>query len=360
MEGLPASEAEEFYVYQYLVCAAPAIDGTVQPEAARQFAPQAEPPKPESGPAIGRRTLRIMYLGDFGSSWRHETQAANALLELGHSVTRFHEYLMPSPSHVLKELNSGRYDCLLFYKGRIGARTTPEIFDNTGEAIAEVIQKTKVPCYTWYVDRALGFSCSPSREIWMRRVAPLCRVAFVADGALAQTDWARWHMLREPISRSSVQKLHVPEKDRRDLAFIGQLYGTRAEELTSIQAVFPIQVISGVYGSDLSPVLKSYRIILGPRYPTVPGFWGNRVYVVLGHGGFFLAPEVAGMSEEGILPGIHYAPLGEDPLADVGRWLPRPEERERIARAGQDLILSRFTYDRAVQELCRVIGETLS
>jgi hypothetical protein len=91
----------------------------------------------------------------------------------------------------------------------------------------------------------------------------------------------------------------------------------------------------------------------------VPGFWGNRVYVVLGHGGFFLAPEVEGMREEGLLPGVHYAPLGDDPVADVRSWLARPEERERVARAGQEFVLERFTYPRAARELCRVIEETL-
>jgi hypothetical protein len=106
-------------------------------------------------------------------------------------------------------------------------------------------------------------------------------------------------------------------------------------------------------------VIQRFRIILGPRYPTVPGYWGNRVYVVLGHGGFFLAPEVAGLSEECILPGVHYAPLGPDPAADVRDWLGRAEERARIARAGQELVLAQFTYERACRELCRVIEETL-
>jgi hypothetical protein len=303
--------------------------------------------------------LRIMYLGDFSSSWRHETQAANALQALAHEVSRFHEYQVPGVREVLDELNSGRYDCLLFYKGRINVRAAAEIFEPTGEAIAEVLQRTKVPCYTWYVDRAYRFDFQPSREAWMRRVAPLCRTAFVADGALAQTPWARWHILREPIGHETVKKWDVPDGDREALGFIGQLYGSRQEELAAVAAAFPLRLISGVYGPALSAVVRSYKIILGPLYPTVPGFWGNRVYVVLGHGGFFLAPEVPGMREEGILAGVHYAPLGADPVADVRTWLARPEERERIARAGQELVLSRFTYAHAVQELCRVIRETL-
>jgi 2-polyprenyl-3-methyl-5-hydroxy-6-metoxy-1,4-benzoquinol methylase len=366
IKELSSEEAEEFFAYQFLVTAIPGsgINPAARGESSNPAAREPSPPvevragtPDEGGPA--RRHLRIMYLGDFGSSWRHETLAAKALLEQGHTVGRFHEYDMPSVGHVVEELNSGRYDCLLFYKGRIGARSSAEVFAPTGEAVAEVIRRSKVPCYTWYVDRAYQFEFQPSREEWMRRVAPLCRVVFVADGPLAQTPWARWHVLREPVDPTTVQKLNVPDGDRQPLGFIGQLYGGRAEELAAVEAAFPLQVISGVYGAGLSPVLQSYKIILGPRYPTVPGFWGNRVYVVLGHGGFFLAPEVEGMRAEGIVPGVHYAALGEDAVADVRYWLARPAERERIARAGQELVLSRFTYAHAVRELCRVIERTL-
>jgi SAM-dependent methyltransferase len=371
--GLPPGETEEFYVYQYLITAQSVADGLPPASAAPVPVPAAtisEQPLPER-PATrkvrvagarrsrSRGKLRIMLLGDFGSSWRHETQTANALVEQGHAVSRFHEYLMPSVDHVVGELNSGRYDCLLFYKGRIAARTQEEVFCPTGEPIAQVIEQAKPPCYTWYVDRAYQFDLQPSREVWMRRVAPLCRLAFVADAALACTSWGRWRILREPIDHRCVQRLHVAEAQRKPLAFIGQLYGSRAEELAPLAAEFPIEVITGTYGAALSPAVQGYRIILGPRYPTVPGFWGNRVYVVLGHGGFFLAPEVEGMREEGILPGVHYAPLGPDARPDVRRWLACPDERARIARAGQELVLERFTYRRAVRQLCQAIEETL-
>ncbi len=339
--NLPPEEAQEFYVYQYLVTAEPVANGAPSqpvhtPANADQPRKEAQSHKriaaalPEADKRTARRParrkLRIMLLGDFGSSWRHEALTANALLDLGHAVSRFHEYLMLSVERVAAEVNSGRYDCLLFYKGRVGARSLEEVFAPTGEAIAAVIERARVPCYTWYVDRAYQFDFQPAREAWMRRVAPLCRVAFVADGALAGTDWARWHILREPIDPGVVQRLCVPDDQRKPLAFIGQLYGNRADELAAITTAFPLEFITGTYGAALSAAIQGHKIILGPRYPTVPGFWGNRVYVVLGHGGFFLAPEVEGMRDEGFLPGVHYAPLGDDPVADV-RLLARPARR---------------------------------
>jgi spore maturation protein CgeB len=65
------------------------------------------------------------------------------------------------------------------------------------------------------------------------------------------------------------------------------------------------------------------------------------------------------MEAEGLIAGTHYASYDRDPREAIDYWLARPEERERITRAGQELVLNRFTYDRQVEELCRVIEETL-
>ncbi len=356
IEGLPQQEAEEFFAYQYLVVATPTRTAP-SPEDEQTRTNGLAVWQPTTRPSS--KTLRVLHLGNFKSAWRHEALTANALEELGHSVRRIHEYAEASPTSVLAELESGRYDCLLFYKGRIGAQTHAEVFNPTGELIAEVLEHTKVPCYTWYVDRAYQYEFQPSREAWMRRVAPLCRVAFVAETALTHTNWGHWHLLREPCDARSVREMTVPESEKQDLAFLGQIYGTRAEELSAVTAAFPIDIIEGVYGADLSALIPRYRIVLGPRFPCVSGYWGNRVYVVLGNGGFFLAPDVPGMREEGLVAGEHFAALGDDPVASIRKWLANPVERLRIAREGKQLVLSRFTYTHAVSELCRVIQDTL-
>ena len=126
-----------------------------------------------------------------------------------------------------------------------------------------------------------------------------------------------------------------------------------------IRREFKVNVISQVFGRELSSVIRRHRIIIGPSYPSAAGYWSDRIYVVLGHGGFFLAPEVPGMRDEGLEPGVHYAALGDDPVRDIRYWLARPEERARIARQGQELVLSRFTYEDRVRELCAVIAATL-
>jgi glycosyltransferase involved in cell wall biosynthesis len=303
-------------------------------------------------------SLRILFLANYSGVWNNPAGVADALEGLGHRVTRRHEFAVPGPEALLDELGSGRFDCLLFSKGRLGAVELPDILQPDGEAIAAVLRGSPVPAYMWYVDRVIGFD--PARETWMRKVAPLARVAFITDGQLAQKDWADFRILRQGILQSTVREADVPEAEQRDVAFIGAIYGERAAELAPVRRRFPLEQITDVFGPDLAAVIPRYRIILGPRFPSVPDYWSDRIYVVLGHGGFFLAPEVPGMCAEGFKPGRHYAPLSDDPAADVAYWLERPDERRRIARAGRELVLGHFTYQQRLAELCRVIRETLT
>ncbi len=305
------------------------------------------------------RQLRFLYLGNFKDPNKMEQAVASILESLGHRVTRRHDSDVPSPDCLVEEANGGQHDCLLFHKGCIGARSLGDVLQPTGDAIAEVIKRSNIPCYTWYCDRAYQYDFDPSGELWMRKVAPLCRVAFVSDGQLAATDWANWHVLRQGAHREKVRPAEVAESDRRPIAFVGQVYGERGRELGAIAKSFQVDIIDGVFDARLNAVLKSYKIILGLNYPLAPGYWGDRLYIVLGHGGFFLAPEIEGMREEGFLPDVHYGRRKEDPVADIRDWLERPADRDRIARAGQAHVLAHHTTQHRVEKMCRVIASTL-
>jgi Methyltransferase domain/Glycosyl transferases group 1 len=366
-------DAEEFFVYQYLIVARPGKAAPTRDfaESAKGFyekngngaaniAPRYNTVDPsEARPLAGG--LRVAFLGNFEQAWSTEGYAADALNRMGHTVHRIHEYGVASASEVLEQIQRFQADCLLFFKGRIGVDPSDAqaVLHPDPRRLLEVLRRSPVPAYLWYYDRVHEYASEPSRLEWMRQVAPHCRVAFVTDGGLATTGWANWHVLRQGISRPTVAMIDVSEHDREDLAFVGQLYGARWDELAPIRREFKVNVISEVFGRELSSVIRRHRVIIGPRFPSAPGYWSDRIYVVLGHGGFFLAPEVPGMREEGFAPGVHYAALGDDPIHDVRYWLARPEERARIARQGQDLVLGRFTYEDRVHELCATVASTL-
>ncbi len=381
----PPEEAEEFFVYQYLMVARPRTGQTNGTRESNGFkishhrgarsalatrgmplSAQNEslPVETRSGaqqtnkPRIAGRALRISFLGNFDQDWSTEGYAADALEHLGHTVSRIHEYGVQSESDVIARIRDFQADCLVFFKGRIGVdpRNSSAVLCPDPSRLIQLIRRSPVPAYLWYYDRVHDYDAEPARLEWMRQVAPLCRIAFVTDAGLTSANWANWRVLRQGISRPTVTGIQVPENERHDLAFVGQIYGERHQELAPLQRAYKVKVISQVFGRDLSALIRRQRIIIGPRYPSAPGYWSDRIYVVLGHGGFFLAPEVEGMRDEGFVPGVHYASVGDDAVCDVRYWLSQPEQRERIAREGQALVLSRFTYEDRVRILCDAIA----
>ncbi len=306
----------------------------------------------------GTRQLKILYMRY--TNPLDTSRFVKAIRDNGHDVEILDERAIESPEALIELINNGDYDCLVFFKGRINPKTQTELISPTGDGIARVLREIKIPGYTWYCDKVLDFEYNRSRELWMQKVAPLCRVAFISDGALAKhTNWGRWHILNQGIFREDVRFIDVPEDERRDIAFVGSIYGERAKELDPVAAGFQLDVVFNAHGPKLSRILRSYKIIIGPRYPSVPFYWSARLYDTLGHGAFFLAPEIEGMREEGFIPGVHYAALSDDPVADVRYWLDHPAERELIAKVGQELVLSRFTFSHRIQELVQAICNTL-
>ena len=303
------------------------------------------------------KSLKILFLANFSGFWNSPAGVAEVLEELGHTVTRRHEFAVPNAETLIRDIQQGDYDCLLFSKGRLGAVTPREVLSPDGNAIERVLRRTDIPAYMWYGDRVLGFL--KEREAWMKRVAPLCRIAFVNDGPLAETGWANFRLLRLGVLRHHIRSVSISESEKRDVAFIGSIYGSRESELAPVREIIGLDQITGVYGPQLSEVLNQYRIVLGPRFPSIPNYWSDRIYLVLGHGGFLLAPEVEGMRAEGLIPGVHYACVSHDTVRDVRFWLERPEERARIAAAGQRLVLDRFTCRHRLEEICGMIRQSL-
>ena len=79
-----------------------------------------------------------------------------------------------------------------------------------------------------------------------------CRVVFVTDGGLATTDWANWHVLRAGVSRPTVdEQMLVPERERDDLAFVGQLYEVRLEEMAAVCGEFSLTSFPAFMGEPV-------------------------------------------------------------------------------------------------------------
>jgi Glycosyl transferases group 1/DUF based on E. rectale Gene description (DUF3880) len=161
----------------------------------------------------------------------------------------------------------------------------------------------------------------------------------------------------------------APAAYRCEVSFVGSGHSPyRYPVLRAVAAVSQLQIrgpgwsngpadlpVAGgaVYGRDLSRVIRAAGISLGvsshPLQDRDRASASNRMWKILGCGGFYLGPHVTGI-ETFAADGRHCAWYrGADQAAELARhYLDRPEERERIAQAGREHALRHHTYAQRV------------
>jgi glycosyltransferase involved in cell wall biosynthesis len=99
---------------------------------------------------------------------------------------------------------------------------------------------------------------------------------------------------------------------------------------------------------------KSKIAIGDSQWPNATGFVSNRLFQAMAAGVFVLHQRIRGMEKLlGIRDGEHLVIWDDfiDLKAQIEHWLPRDEERERIAKAGQNYVLTHHSFDARVEEL---------
>lgn len=317
--------------------------------------------------------LKILYLGSFAESWSTETYIANALEHAGHSVERLEEAEAESES-VVARCRELKPDVLLGAKWRLMAgsagRPTPEAGDwpHSGEAVVAMLDAARPHVgrtVTWVFDLlAPDFVLGQGRFEWALRVAGACDVFATTDGATAPS-----------IPNSAVIRQGVPDDVDHsaawqphdyegDVLFLGRAYGLRAALAEACGAQFGnrFRVVNDCRGAELTRLVRSYRVVVGPLWPYYADYWSNRLYVVTGHGGLFAAPSVAGMEGEGWQAWRNYLPLPRDAASAVAKlreFVTRYHggQLETIRRQGFEHAVARCGYTQRVTELLAAVRE---
>lgn len=97
-------------------------------------------------------------------------------------------------------------------------------------------------------------------------------------------------------------------------------------------------------------------IVIGDTYPDTEAFVSNRLFQVLGAGGFLLQQRSKNLDKyTGLISGTHYAEWTDlkDLAIKIKYWLnpERAEARRQIAEAGQSFVRANFSYQAQVQKL---------
>lgn len=298
--------------------------------------------------------MKVLYVGDFKADHSTENYVAYGLRQNGVDVTCVQENSEMPSNALISHIKESKPDFVLFCKNRFYGR---------GDLLVERIRKEGVLTVTWLFD--LYFDLP--KEMGIRRTihdaAFLSDVVFTSDGGHDKqfADLKINHRLLR-------QGIHEPEAhygkkiDAPEIVFIGtNSYSERDRLLSGLRKRYGDRFahygshahMDEVRGEELNNLLTSAKIVVGDSVPS-PMYWSNRIYEVLGRGGFLIHPKVDGLEKE-FKYYEHFMPFDygkhEQLFEIIDYYLEHDEEREKIRKAGHEFVKENYTYTKRCKAL---------
>ena len=296
----------------------------------------------EAAIARGARALGHMARMLDAKGWTRLGRLAPALLI--RMADRF------APDVVILTRYAARLDDATLARLVRGRQATTWYFDFAEQAHAEVVRLARA-------SGSLYLTCPSLRETYSRAGVP--DVRFLPQAV-------------DPAEDHPAES--VPARFRCDVSFVGSgQYPDRHSLLRGVASVADLQIrgpgwdahqhdlpVRGgrVRGRRLARVIAGAAVSLGAAATCAQGeaplCISNRMWKVLGCGGFFLGPWTPGI-ESLVREREHCALFRSEPdaIAQVRDWLGRPEERATIARVGRAHALAHHTYAHRLELLLR-------
>lgn len=298
----------------------------------------------------------ILYLAHLKNNKHRENDEdiLFALKKLGYKVL-----IEDDREFNMKEIikKAEKADLFLFHKGGMDEDTeeTSRLSLERLTVLLQTIRKQNPACKIafWYVDKIYR-----GREIMVEAVLPLVDFGFTVDGT-----YVRRHIHKNLIDLKQATADKFPKGHKNpiyecDIAYVGSVYAEPRKQFVSAmgrQYGEHFRVYTDVYGQDFADLCVSAKIIISPDYPLNDFYWGDRIYRVLGCGGFLIHPRLHGLTENGIINNAHYVGYydwEEIKAACDGFLLKRNDKiRKKIAKQGHDLIMKDHTYTKRLETL---------
>ncbi|UCD85135.1 MAG: glycosyltransferase [Deltaproteobacteria bacterium] len=325
--------------------------------------------------------MRVLLNATVKRPWNSGRYVYQALRDLGHQVKIFDYRVSRNINHELIEsADTFKPDLMLTLKGE---RIEPEL-------VKRVIDKG-IYTVLWYPD--------PHREIprWLCKLARTNNFFFtILKGMISKfrergIEKVEW--LSQGFAPSFYHCNGINEKEMRkygsDVTLIGAIdyraiykkryymlmrvmeegirvkwWGPRISlEFRNIPIIFSRLVLryggKFIYNEEYAKVVQSSKIFLAAdAYPEIEGSVSARIYTATGCGAFYLSEYVKGIEEIfEIDKEIIVFRNPEEMIEKIRYYLDRQEERQGIAKAAQEKVLSKYTYVHRLSEMFSVLKE---
>lgn len=304
----------------------------------------------------------VLYIGDFVGEHSTENYVAYGLEQLGCQVLKLQDKEVPNPKVVLGACFDNNVDFVLFSKG----------YFNQAQECIDLLRKNGIRTVGWLFDL---FFDTPAEFGKRKLTSPsfFADICCMTDGG-HQSEWKQYQVNHKLLR----QGIHAPEAflgnwmnepTTPPIAFIGtKSYLARVKMIDFLELAYGEQFRHygrgsrerEVRGIALNDLLASTKIVVGDSVPS-PKYWSNRIYEILGRGGFLLHPKIEGMDSE-FVDGVHYVSYTYGDLmelkAKIDYYLNHDQEREKIRAAGHELVKKNYTYTDRCKQLLQYVDES--
>lgn len=286
--------------------------------------------------------MRIFYLGKFEEEHNTENYIAHALQKAGVEVKCQNSRTTLSLEVTWTLIQKFKPQIVLFSK-------SPCHF---AKELIQVCRINGIKTVCWQFDLFIGYRARRLPQFWSDYL-------FTTDGghdAEFKELGCNHYTLRQGIHKPESRLFIKPYK--YDLAFVGSDIKSRSALLKFLRQQYNFVHHTNTRGLRLNEALAEVKIVVGDSYPS-DGYWSNRIYEILGRGGFLLHPSTVGLDSE-FVDGKHYVSYERDNFENLATaidlFLREDSQREAIRQQGHLLVKENYTYQHRVEELLAAIS----
>lgn len=290
---------------------------------------------------------KIIYFANHSNigSDNSEKHIRYALEKLGHKV-----FCIDENNYTKQEVVEASKDAQLFLFHKAGISDGMKFM-----RFVEILGSIVCPKVCWYWDKVWG-----DREAVVENLLPYIDKLFLSDET-----WMRRHnyenvsVLRQGIGTEDNSPGIFKKELETEIAFVGQLYGDRADFLEKLTARYgdKVRVFGNIFNRDLYDLMASTKIVVAPDSPSDDFYWSSRIYMILGSGGFLLHPKCDGLKKE-LKDKKHYVSYSsfDDLCEQIDYYLENNKKRVSIQKAGFDYVVKNLNYETRCQTMLEILN----